>query len=406
MKLAIVGGGPSGLYLAILVKRRQPGWQVHVVEQNSADATFGFGVVLADSGLNRIQAADPEVYERLVAKMTFNGTQTIKVQEQAIALRHPAKGGAIARIDLLHALQEIALREGVDIRFGQRVEHPDGLAALGLGDADVVVGADGANSVVRAAFEQAFGTTRSSLTNHFAWYGTPRVFETSALVFREFEGGSFIAHYYPYCATGSTFVAECDHATWQRLGLDTMDNDQRQALFERVFAPELDGAPLISNNSNWRQFPVVQTRLWTHGRHVLIGDAQTIAHFSIGSGTRIAMEDAIALANALAEPAPSGPPEPTALERLQHFAAHHGPQKAKLLGASRKSYLWYEHFGEWMRRYTPLAFVHAFMTRTGRMGEARLAEHYPELVAQWREAGLMGKADAEESAAVAQAQAS
>lgn len=385
MKIAIIGGGPSGLYLAILLKRRQPDWSVDVVEQNSADATFGFGVVLADSGLNRIQAADPEVHARLVEKMNFNGVQTIKVQEQAIDLYHPAKGGAIARIDLLHVLQEIAQRSGVAIRFGQRVENPDGLSALGLGDADIVVGADGANSVVRTAYEQAFDTTRSSLTNHFAWYGTPRVFVKTALVFRDYEGGSFIAHYYPYCPTGSTFVAECDHATWQRFGMEAMTNEQRQALFERVFAPELDGAPLVSNNSNWRQFPVVRTGNWVHGRHVLIGDAQTIAHFSIGSGTRIAMEDAIALATALTEPAAAGL---TPQQRLQRFAAHHGPQKAKLLTASRKSYLWYEHFGDWMRRYTPLAFVHAFMTRTGRMTEARLAEHYPALVAKWREAGL------------------
>jgi len=400
MKVAILGGGPSGLYLAILLKRRQPEWSVDVVEQNSADATFGFGVVLADSGLSRIQAADPEVYERLIARMTFNGVQTIKVQEQPIDLHHPAKGGAIARIDLLHELQAIAQRVGVRIRFGQRVEHPDGLAALGLGDADIVVGADGANSVVRAAYEQEFGTTRSSLTNHFAWYGTPRVFEKTALVFRDHEGGSFIAHYYPYCATGSTFVAECDHATWLRFGMEAMANDERQALFERVFAPELEGAPLVSNNSNWRQFPVVQTARWTHGRHVLIGDAQTIAHFSIGSGTRIAMEDAIALAKALTEPAPAGKPAPTPLERLQKFAAHHGPEKAKLLTASRKSYLWYEHVGDWMRRYAPLAFVHAFMTRTGRMSEARLAQAYPELVAQWRAAGLLHEAESNAPAAL------
>lgn len=399
MKVAIIGGGPSGLYLSILLKRRQPEWSVDVVEQNSADATFGFGVVLADSGLNRIQAAEPEVYERLIAKMSFNGVQTIKVQEQSIDLHHPAKGGAIARIDLLHVLQDIAERSGVAIRYGQRVDHPDDLAALGLGDADIVVGADGANSVVRAAYEQEFGTTRSSLTNHFAWYGTPRVFVKTALVFRDFEGGSFIAHYYPYCATGSTFVAECDHATWQRFSMEAMTNDQRQALFERVFAPELDGAPLVSNNSNWRQFPVVQTRQWAHGRHVLIGDAQTIAHFSIGSGTRIAMEDAIALAKALTDPANPGQPQPTPQQRLQQFAAHHGPEKAKLLTASRKSYLWYEHIGDWMRRYPPLAFVHAFMTRTGRMSEARLAQAYPELVVQWRQAGLLSPSAAEPASA-------
>ena len=391
MKIAVIGGGPSGLYLAILVKRRRPEWQVSVIEQNSADSTFGFGVVLADSGLNRIQAADAEVYGQLIARMNFNGMQTINVKEQPIDIRHPAKGGAIARIDLLHVLQQTAGLAGVDVRFGLRIEHPRELARLGLGDADVIVGADGVNSVVRAAHEEAFGTTKSFLTNHFAWYGTRRVFGKSALVFREWQGGSFVAHYYPYCETGSTFVAECDHATWLKLDMEQMGNDQRQQLVERVFAPELEGEPLISNNSNWRQFPVTQTAHWTAGNCVLIGDAQTSAHFSIGSGTRIAMEDAIALAESLtAAPAPSVP-EPTALERLRHFAQTRGPEKAKLLTASRKSYLWYENIGEWMRRYTPYGFIHAFMTRTGRMSDQRLAAQYPELFSQFQREGLVAR---------------
>lgn len=384
MRIAIVGGGPSGLYLAILVKRRRPDYAVTVIEQNSADNTFGFGVVLADSGLNRIQEADPQVHARLVERMTFNGCQTIKVKEEPIDLQHPGKGGAIARIDLLHLLQSEALALGTDVRFGVRVEHPHELQALGLGDADIVVGADGINSIVRSAFTSEFGTSRSTLTNHFAWFGTPRVFEKSALVFRQYQGGSFVAHYYPYAPNASTFVAECDHATWQKFGMEAMDNDERQALFERVFAPELEGAPLVSNNSSWRQFPVIQNANWTAGRHVLIGDAQTSAHFSIGSGTRIAMEDAIALAEALAAAGNAG-----ALQRLDAFVAARGPEKAKLLGASRKSYLWYEEFGEWMRRYTPYEFVHAFMTRTGRVDEGRLAAQYPQLFAQLAAAGIV-----------------
>ncbi|MES2508328.1 MAG: FAD-dependent monooxygenase [Pseudomonadota bacterium] len=391
MKIAIVGGGPSGLYLAILVKRRQPSWPVSVIEQNVADSTFGFGVVLADSGLARIQAADPQVYDKLIAKMTFTGCQTINLKEQPIDINHPAKGGAIARIDLLHALQETAAEAGVDVRFGQRIAHPDELARLGLGDADVIVGADGVNSVVRAAHEEGFGTQRSFLTNHFAWFGTQKVFDKSALVFREYQGGAFIAHYYPYCDTGSTFVAECDHATWLKLGLEAMTDDERQQLFEKIFAPELAGEKLISNNSNWRQFPVTHNQHWTVGNCVLIGDAQTSAHFSIGSGTRIAMEDSIALAEALTESAPAGSPEPTALQRLATFAARRGPEKDKLLTASRKSYLWYEDIGQWMQRYTPFEFIHAFMTRTGRMGNDRLAQQYPELFAQFEKAGVLKK---------------
>lgn len=389
MKIAIVGGGPSGLYLAILAKRRRPDYCITVIEQNSADSTFGFGVVLADSGLSRIQEADERIYQRLVDKMTFNGCQTINVHEYPIDIQHPSKGGAIARIDLLHVLQDEAKDAGVDVRFGQRIEHPRDLAALGLGDAHVVVGADGVNSVVRAANEKAFGTTRSYLTNHFAWFGTRKVFERSALVFRQWQGGTFIAHYYAYCPTGSTFVAECDHATWLKFGMEAMSNEERQRLFEQVFAPELEGERLISNNSNWRQFPVLQNKHWTAGHHVLIGDAQTSAHFSIGSGTRIAMEDSIALAEALTAPTPPGVEEASALQRLAAFVHARGPEKAKLLSASRKSYLWYENVGDWMRQYTPYEFIHAFMTRTGRMDERRLAVQYPELFAQLEREGVV-----------------
>ncbi|MES2361740.1 MAG: FAD-dependent monooxygenase [Pseudomonadota bacterium] len=391
MKIAVVGGGPAGLYLSILVKRRRPDWQVSVLEQNVADSTFGFGVVLADSGLNRIQAADPQVYEKLIARMTFTGCQTINVKEQPIDIHHPSSGGAIARIDLLHVLQDTAAGVGVDIHFGQRIAGLAELARFDLADADVIVGADGVNSVVRAAHESEFGTSKSFLTNHFAWFGTGRVFEKSALVFRQWQGGSFVAHYYPYCATGSTFVTECDHASWMKLGMDAMSDDERQQLFEKIFASELAGEKLISNNSNWRQFPVTHNRRWSVGNCVLIGDAQTGAHFSIGSGTRIAMEDSIALAEALTEETPAGIAGPTALERLARFVEKRGPEKDKLLTASRKSYLWYENIGEWMQRYSPLEFIHAFMTRTGRMGEKRLSEQYPELFAQFESAGVLKK---------------
>lgn len=388
MKLAVIGGGPSGLYLSILVKRRLPDAQVLVLEQNGADSTFGFGVVLADSGLHRLQAADAHVYQQLIERMTFNGTQNIQVHETPIHLIHPAKGGAIARIDLLRVLQETAHELGVEVRHGVRIEHPDALDGLGWGDADVVVGADGVNSVVRAAHEQAFGATRGSLSNHFAWFGTTKVFERSALVFRQWQGGSFVAHYYAYCPTGSTFVAECDHATWERLGMEAMSDAQRQALCEEIFAPELQGHGLISNHSNWRQFPLIQTRQWHVGNRVLIGDAQTSAHFSIGSGTRIAMEDAIALADALTSSANAGEPVPTWLQRLQRFAQVRGLDKEKLLDASRKSYTWYEHMGQWMQQFTPHEFVYAFMTRTGRMSDLRLAQQYPSLYAQWVTLGI------------------
>jgi 2-polyprenyl-6-methoxyphenol hydroxylase-like FAD-dependent oxidoreductase len=207
-----------------------------------------------------------------------------------------------------------------------------------------------------------------------------KAFPTTALVFREYEGGAFVAHYYPYGPSSSTFVAECDHASWKRFGMEQLSAEERQNLFEKVFAPELGGHSLISNNSAWRQFPVIRNAHWTVGNAVLIGDAETSAHFSIGSGTRIAMDDAMALAEALVR---DGDDESvTPLNRLRRFVETRGSEKSKLISASEKSYRWYENIAEWMRRYTPYEFIHAFMTRTGRVSDERLAAAYPELMQQ------------------------
>jgi len=379
MKIAVVGAGPAGLYLSILIKKRHPDWTINIVEQNAPDATFGFGVVLADSGLSRLKAADEATHRTLVSRMTFTTHQVITQRETPIAIKRPnAGGGAIARIELLSVLQQAATNAGVNIRYGVRLDHPDQLQHLE--EADVVVGSDGINSVVRTANEAGFGTTRSFLSNHFAWFGVGKAFPTAALVFREYQGGAFVAHYYPYSATSSTFVAECDHATWERLGMEQLNAQARQRLFEAVFAKELDGHPLISNNSAWRQFPVIRNRRSVHGNTVLLGDAETSAHFSIGSGTRIAMDDAMALADALTEGGDN--PGVTAAQRLQRFMDVRGPEKNKLISASQKSYLWYENIAQWMQQYTPLEFIYAFMTRTGRVSDERLATSYPELFTQ------------------------
>jgi 2-polyprenyl-6-methoxyphenol hydroxylase-like FAD-dependent oxidoreductase len=374
MKVAIVGGGPSGLYLGLLLKRSEPSWQVDVIEQNLADATFGFGVVLADTGLLQLQEADASSYNALCAAMRYNDCQIIVQREEPIEIKLNVKGGAIPRLALLQILQREAEAVGVRIHFGSRIATTSDLATFGLDDADVVVGADGINSVVRRQYPDAFAATQRSLSNHFAWYGTKRVFDAPALVFRKFNGGHFVAHYYAYSDDMSTFVAECDDATWNRLDLGAMTDDDRQHLLEKIFEPELGGLPLISNKSIWRQFPVIRNAQWTYGRHVLIGDALASAHFSIGSGTRIAMTDAIALARALL--ACNG----DAAQGLAAFEESHKPQKNKLIDASERSYMWYEDIAEWMDNYTPEEFVYQFMTRTGRIDDARLRSEFPELV--------------------------
>ncbi|GAA7771263.1 MAG: monooxygenase [Burkholderiaceae bacterium] len=377
MKVAIIGGGPSGLFLSILLKERMAQVDIDVFEQNPEDATFGFGVVLADTGLSNLRAASPIVVDRLAKAMRFNDQHSIVSHEHPIVMRKPgAGGGAIPRISLLSVLQQRAKELGVRVTYNKRIADFDAL------DADLVVGADGIGSQLRTANEAAFGTTRRTLTNHFAWFGVAKPFASPALVFRKYEGGYFVAHYYPYSDSMSTFVAECDHQTWVDFGMEEMSAEARQALFETVFAPELTGHGLVSNNSIWRQFPVIINANWHVGKQVLIGDALTSAHFSIGSGTRIAMEDAMALADAIV----AHPDDvPAALEQ---YEAVRKPEKAKLISASEASYNWYERIREWMDLPTPHEFVFRFMTRTGRIDAERLRAQFPALMAELAAGGV------------------
>lgn len=382
MKVAIIGGGPSGLFLSILLKERMADVDIDIFEQNAEDATFGFGVVLADTGLSNLRAASPTVVDELAHTMRFNHQHSIVCHEHLITMKRPgAGGGAIPRIRLLLILQARARALGVRITFNKRI---DDFSTI---DADLIVGADGVNSRLRNAYETEFGTTRRSLTNHFAWYGVEKPFEAPALVFRKRKGGYFIAHYYPYSDTMSTFVAECDHQTWLDFGMETMPDDERRALFETVFAPELGGYSLVSNNSVWRQFPVIVNKNWHVGNKVLIGDALTSAHFSIGSGTRIAMEDAMALADAIV----AHPYDVQAA--LQQYDTERRPQKAKLISASEASYMWYERIREWMELPTPHEFVFRFMTRTGRVSLERMKKQFPELIAELSAGGVQELAE-------------
>lgn len=372
----ILGGGPSGLYLALLVKRRRPEFQITVYEQNRAEDTFGFGVVLADTGMNKFEVADAESANNLRRVMTFANAQTIRLNDQAMDIKRPGTGGgAIARIQLLRVLQTRARELGVDIRFSSRMDPKSAEMAKVITQADIVVGADGGGSLLRTSMASAFGTTQYLLKNRFAWYGTHKVFTNPALVFREYQGGHYVAHYYPYSKDMSTFVAECDEATWFAGGMDKMEDARRQARFEQIFAAELDGHALISSNSVWRQFPVIRNKHWSSGKFVLMGDALATAHFSIGSGSRIAMEDALALADAICTEGASVP------QMLATYETTRRPGKDILIDASEHSFNWYEDMAQKMACGNVHEFVYDFMTRTGRIDGERLVKQFPELVA-------------------------
>lgn len=368
MRCAIVGAGPAGLLFALLCKQRFPAWQVEVTEQNVDNVTFGFGVVFSQGALTFLERDAPEFYRRLMPQMETWPIQRIVHRNEAIDI--DGNGfSSVARLKLNEFLQALCRDAGVMLRFGQHVE-----SIVELGPADLVVGADGVNSIVRHSLEQTFQPRIEWLTNKFAWYGTSKPFECLTLTYRTNEHGVWVAHHYRYSPTMSTFLVECDAATWQRAGLGRMTDDESRAYCEKVFAADLDGHALISNKSIWRNFPLLSNRNWLAGNAVLIGDALRTGHFSIGSGTRLAFEDAIALDRSFAEAGEDVPRALAAFERERR------PVVEKLVAAANQSSFWYERMADKMH-YQPWQLAYDYMTRSGRIDDARLAAMAPRFMA-------------------------
>jgi 2-polyprenyl-6-methoxyphenol hydroxylase-like FAD-dependent oxidoreductase len=365
--VAVVGGGPAGLYFARLAKRRHPADDVTVYEQNPAGATYGFGVALGESARGAIQAVDPDVHRRLEAAMIFNDRQNIHLNGADVLLRYPSASGAIARIELLAILQAACRDAGVRVEHNVRIEALDARVE----HADVIVAADGANSWLRGRFAGEFGANVRVLTNYLAWFGLGRPLSPNGLCFRSVDGGHFVGHYYAYSDTMSTFVTECDAATWRRFGMEQMTDEERRAFMHDVFAPELGGEPLIDNNSAWRNLRIYGNERWWHGNVVLIGDALQTAHPSIGSGTRLAMEDAQALVDALA----AHRDDRTAA--FEHFVRERKPRRDAFALAAERSFEWYETIAT-VTAQPILDFTYNFLTRTGRIDDARLRTYAPE----------------------------
>jgi 2-polyprenyl-6-methoxyphenol hydroxylase-like FAD-dependent oxidoreductase len=375
MKIVVCGGGPSGLYFALLAKKRFADADITVFEQNPSNATYGFGVVLADRGLNRFQRADADSYKRIMDACFVSRHRIIIHRGERIFIEGGGYGAAIARLRLLNILQDCCREAGVTLRPQTRIDHDRPF------DADLIVGADGVNSEIRRGREPAFGTTSYLLSNKLAWYGTTHHFPYPLLSFKTTERGHFWAAAYAYTENMGTFVAECDADTWINSGLSGMSEVERQSLIEDIFAEELGGRALISNKSLWHSLPVTRNRNWYAGNRVLIGDALHSAHPTIGSGTRIAMEDSIALVEALEANADI----PEALAAFQYERA---PAKQKLVDAAEKSFMWYENIAPRMDTLDPAILVFDFMMRTGRIDEQRLIAEYPEFMdrysAEWQ----------------------
>ena len=370
MRIAVVGGGPGGLYFAYLWKKRHPEARVDLFEQNPAGATWGFGVVFSEQALEFLRADDPDTVDAIMPRMESWKNITLNLRGESVEI-DGVGFSSIGRLDLLTILQGRVRAVGVEPRYDTTIQSLDELDGY-----DLIVAADGLNSLVRRSFETEFGASVSHSSNKFAWYGTSKRFETLSQTFVQTGLGSFNAHHYRYTPGMSTFLVECDLATWQRYGFADKTIGQSQAVCEQVFAATLDGHKLISNKSVWRNFPWIWNERWSFKNMVLIGDALHSAHFSIGSGTRLAIEDAISLVKALEAAADVA----TALERYQ---SERKPIVQKLVKAARTSADWYEKFPEHMQ-LDLMDFAYSYITRSGRIDDARLRAMSPAFMARYQ----------------------
>jgi anthraniloyl-CoA monooxygenase len=385
MKVAVIGGGPAGLYFSLLMKRANPAHKVVVLERNAPDATFGWGVVFSDQTLGNFKAADPESFQEI--SDNFARWDDIDIHLKGRTITSGGHGFAgIARMKLLEILQKRAAGLGTNLRFGCEVRDDSDLPGLELDDADLVVAADGVNSAVRRRHAAEIRPDVVAGKAKFVWLGTTRRFDAFTFIFIENGAGIFQAHAYRFSDTHSAFIVECDEASWRNAGFDQMDIDATIAACEEMFGPWLGGHRLLANipphqrAAPWLSFPRVHCERWWVGNLVLIGDAAHTAHFSIGSGTKLAMEDAIALARIL-----NGPDAADLPRALQGYEDERRTEALRLQNAARNSMEWFEN----VRRYArldPEQFAYSLLTRSQRVSHEnlRLRDHaYLEGVERW-----------------------
>lgn len=296
MKITVVGGGPGGLYFALLTRKARPDWDITVLEQNRPGDTFGFGVVFSDETLDEFLSRDPESYAAI--RDRFSYWDDVAIHYKGEEIRCAGNGFAgIARVTLLEVLQQRCRAVGVKLAFEERVD-PATLSTR-FGDSDIIVASDGINSPIREHFAAAFQPSLELKSNRFCWMGSTRPMDEFNYFFRETAHGVICGHSYQYEPGRSTWVFEMDEACWQGHGFREFDEEDSRRKLEAIFTSELQGHPLLLNRSHWRRFPRIFCENWSHGNIVLLGDAKASAHFSIGSGTKLAMECAIALSDAV-----------------------------------------------------------------------------------------------------------
>jgi anthraniloyl-CoA monooxygenase len=366
MKIAIIGGGPAGLYAAILLRKQRPDAEVSVYERNRADDTFGFGVVFSDATLDNFEKYDPPSYRRITQEFAY--WDDIAVHFRGTVHRVGGNGFCgCSRRALLLILQERARALGVSLHFETEIDD-----ATRFADADLVILADGINSRFREKYLDHFQPEVDLRANLFAWMGSTRPLDAFTFIFQETEWGPFIAHAYQYEVGRSTWIFETDPQTFARAGLTGLDEKQSADRMAQIFGWFLEGHPLLTNRSMWRNFPMIRSRRWVKDNMVLIGDAKATAHFSIGSGTKLAMEDAIALADAMQQ-------ERTIAAALARYENGRREEVEKTQHAADVSLVWFEHVDRFWD-FDPVQFAFGVMTRAKAITYDNLTLRAPDFV--------------------------
>ena len=293
MKITVIGGGPGGLYFSILTKKAMPHCQIDIYERNKPDDSFGFGVVFSDETLGEFLKRDMKSYELIRSKFAYWDDIIIARDGESVTIAGNGFCGC-SRKTLLQLLQQRCLEEGVNLHFEQNVDDLSQFA-----DSDIILATDGIGSAIRTKYQKEFGTKIELKKNRFVWLGSTKPLDAFTYFFRSTPHGTIVAHSYQYEEGMSTWIFECSDETWQKLGFEVTNEADTMAKIAEIFAAELDGHPLISNKSHWRQFPHVTNENWYYNNIVLLGDAKATAHYSIGSGTKLAMDSAIGLSDAV-----------------------------------------------------------------------------------------------------------
>ncbi|HET9135315.1 MAG TPA: FAD-dependent monooxygenase [Candidatus Kapabacteria bacterium] len=366
MTVEIIGGGPAGLYFAILAKRRFPEWNIHVTERNGRNDTFGWGVVFSDRTLDKLKEHDPTSAETIIDNFeVWENVEVVHKNEHIFIGGNRFSG--ISRLVMLNILQDRAESLGVNLTFNKEVRDLDEVAA-----ADLVIVADGVNSFFRKKYPAYFEPDLSIRSNKYIWYGTNQLFNALTLTLRENADGIFASHSYKFNETTSTFVVECDPETWRKAGFESMNDAETRSYLETVFADDLGGHPLLSNKSTWINFLLVKNKKWVHDNIVIIGDAAATAHFSIGSGTKLALEEAIALFHSFEN-------HHDIKEALTNYETTHKPIVEEYQQLAYDSLLLFENLKD-IRDLAPIEMAYKMMTRSKRLDHEKLRKRDPEFV--------------------------